>query len=151
MDGDMNGVTRNTRPLRQLGTKWLPFLFFCVLPFDFSFAVDMLPDPTRPPAEAGMMGDVAAVASGPVLQSVVIRPGLRSAVISGQLLVVGERFGDAKLIQVSEGEAILVGPEGRQVLKLFPDVDKQFAQPPQAETLKRGKNKPKRNSKQKAS
>lgn len=151
MDGDMSGIKHKTELTRYFGTRELAFLFFCLWPVGFSMAAEVLPDPTRPPAEAGMMGDVAAVPSGPVLQSVVIRPGHRSAVISGQLLTVGERFGDAKLVQVSEGEVVLVGPEGREVLKLFPGVEKQFARPPQTETLKRGKNKPKRNSKQKAS
>jgi MSHA biogenesis protein MshK len=80
-----------------------------------------------------------------------IRPGRRTALISGQLLAEGERFGDAKLIKISEGEVILAGPEGRQTLKLFPEVEKKFVQPPRGESLKRGKNKSKRNSEQKAS
>jgi len=114
-----------------------------------ALAAEMLPDPTRPPVEAGVEIPGAAVA-GPVLQSVMIRPGRRTALISGQLLAEGERFGDAKLIKISEGEVILIGPEGRQTLKLFPGVEKKFARPPQEETLKRGKNKSKRNSEQKA-
>jgi MSHA biogenesis protein MshK len=115
-------------------------------------AAEALPDPTRPPVEAGMETPGApATAAGPVLQSIMIRPGHRTAVISGQLLAEGERFGDAKLIKISEGEVILVGPEGRKTLKLFPGVEKKFARPPQEKTLKRGKNKSKRNSEQKAS
>lgn len=113
-------------------------------------AAELLPDPTRPPAEAGMEVSSAA-AAGPVLQSVMIRPGRRAAVISGQLVTEGGRFGGARLSRVSESEVILVGPEGRQMLKLFPGVEKHFARPPQEEALKRGKNKSKRNSEQKAS
>jgi hypothetical protein len=67
------------------------------------------------------------------------------------LLAEGERFGEAKLIKISEGEVILLGPEGRQTLKLFPGVEKKFVRPPREETPKRGKNKSKRNSEQKAS
>jgi len=114
-----------------------------------ALAGEMLPDPTRPPVEAGV--DIpGVVAVGPVLQSVMIRPGRRTALISGQLLAEGERFGDAKLIKISEGEVILIGPEGRQTLKLFPEVEKKFVRPPREETRKRGKNKSKRNSEQKA-
>lgn len=114
-----------------------------------ALTAEVLPDPTRPPAEAGVETP-GAVAVGPVLQSVMIRPGSRAAVISGQLLTEGERLGDAKLVKISEGEVILLGPEGRQTLKLFPGVEKKFARPPQEKTLKRGKNKSKRNSEQKA-
>jgi len=116
-----------------------------------ALAAEMLPDPTRPPVGAGVEAPGAPVAAaGPVLQSVMIRPGRRAAVISGQLVVEGERFGDAKLVKVSEGEVVLIGPEGRQTLKLFPGVEKQFARPPREETLERGKNKSKRSSEQKA-
>jgi len=114
-----------------------------------ALTAEVLPDPTRPPVEAGEETP-GAVATGPVLQSVMIRPGSRAAVISGQLLTEGERLGDAKLVKISEGEVILVGSEGRQTLKLFPGVEKKFARPSQEETLKRGKNKSKRNSEQKA-
>jgi MSHA biogenesis protein MshK len=114
-----------------------------------ALAAEMLPDPTRPPVEAGVEIPGAA-ATGPVLQSVMIRPGRRTALISGQLLAEGERFGDAKLIKISEGEVILIGPEGRQTLKLFPEVEKKIVRPPRVEPLKRGKNKSKRNSEQKA-
>lgn len=114
------------------------------------FAQESLPDPTRPPAEAGMVGAVAAVASGPVLQSVKIAPGRRMAVISGQLLAEGDRFGEAKLISIAEGEVVLSGPEGRQTLRLFPDVEKRVALPPQGQPLKPPVKKSKRKTEQKA-
>lgn len=115
-------------------------------------AAEILPDPTRPPAEAGMETPGALpVATGPALQSVMIRPDRRMAMIGGQLIAEGERFGDTRLVKVSESEVILSGPEGRQTLKLFPGVEKQPVLPPQGKTPKRGKNKPKRNSEQKAS
>lgn len=117
-----------------------------------ALAAETLPDPTRPPVEAGMeMPGAPAVTSGPVLQSVMIRPDRRTAVISGQLVAEGERFGNARLTRVSEGEVTLVGPEGRKTLRLFPGVEKQFSRPSREETPKRGKNKSKRNSEQKAS
>lgn len=115
-------------------------------------AADMLPDPTRPPLEAGFAatGANSALDAGPVLQSVKIAPGRRSAVISGQLLAQGDRFGEAKLVSISESEVVLLGPEGRQTLKLFPGVEKHVALPPQGQALKPAKIKSKRKTEQKA-
>ncbi|MDP2785488.1 MAG: hypothetical protein Q8O38_12980 [Sulfurimicrobium sp.] len=115
-------------------------------------AAEMLPDPTRPPLAAGVAatGANATPDAGPVLQSVKIAPGRRSAVISGQLLAQGERFGAAKLVSISESEVVLLGAEGRQTLKLFPGVEKRVALPPQGQDLKPAKNKSKRNTEQKA-
>jgi MSHA biogenesis protein MshK len=126
------------------------FFAFCLLPVNSALAAEALPDPTRPAADAGLAGEAAAVTSGPVLQSVMIRPGRRTAVISGQLLAEGEHFGSARLVRISEGEAILAGPEGRQTLKLFPGVEKHFNRQPRQETPQRGKSKSKSNSEQKA-
>lgn len=150
MDGDMIGAKQRAKRMSGFAAPLFLPLAFCLLPFASPLAAEMLPDPTRPAAEAGLSGEVAPVASGPVLQSVMIRPGRRTAVISGQLLAEGERFGDARLVRVSEGEAVLAGPVGRQTLKLFPGVDKHFARPPQQEKLPGGRNKSKRNSEQKA-
>lgn len=124
----------------------LPFAF-CLLPFSLStHAAEALPDPTRPPPEAGMMGGGSAVpAGGPVLQSVLIGPGRKSAVIGGQLVVEGDLFGDAKVVKISEGEVLLSGPEGEQTLKLFPGVEKTVAPVP-GPAPKPEKNKMKRNS-----
>ena len=115
-------------------------------------AAEMLPDPTRPPLEAGYAatGAIPMFDAGPVLQSVKIAPGRRSAVISGQLLVQGERFGEMKLVSISESEVVLLGPDGRQTLKLFPGVEKHVAFPPRGKPLKPAKNKLKRKTEQKA-
>lgn len=113
-------------------------------------AEEVLPDPTRPPAEAGLAGVVAAVASGPVLQSIKIAPGQRTAVISGQLLGEGDQFGEVKLVRITEGEVTLSGPQGRQTLRLFPEVEKRAALPPQGQLLKPPNNKPKHKTEQKA-
>ena len=86
---------------------------------------EVLPDPTRPAAEAEMLaGGVSPPMAGPVLQSVMLSAGRRNAVISGQLLTEGERFGEASLIRISENEVELSGPEGKQILRLFPAVEK---------------------------
>lgn len=114
-------------------------------------AAEGLPDPTRPPQEAGLdAGGNAAPDAGPVLQSVKIAPGHRTAVISGQLLAEGERFGAVKVASIGESEVVLQGPEGKQTLKLFPGVEKRAAHPKQEPLPARGKHKSKRNTEQKA-
>jgi hypothetical protein len=86
-------------------------------------AEEALPDPTRPAPEA-IIAVGAPARSGPVLQSVMIRPGSRTAVIGGQLLAEGDLFGEARLVKITESEVILSGPGGEQTLKLFPGVEK---------------------------
>lgn len=84
---------------------------------------ESLPDPTRPPAELAVVSSGAAVAEqGAVLQSVILSPGRDAAIISGQLVRLGEKFGDDRLVAVSEGQAVLKGAQGRRVLTLFPEI-----------------------------
>lgn len=93
---------------------------------------ETLPDPTRPPAFlfAPADGDgppAEASGGGLILQSVLIAPNRRSAIIGGRTLEVGDRFGDFTLMRVSEGEVQLRGPKGSRTLKLFPAVTKRLA------------------------
>lgn len=83
-----------------------------------------LPDPTRPPAweNAGAAGEGA-----PVLQSVMISPRRRAALISGQVVELGGRFGDARLVAVNENGVVLRSDAGSEELKLFPAVEKRLA------------------------
>jgi MSHA biogenesis protein MshK len=82
-------------------------------------------DPTRPPASfgSGQEPGFQPTASGPVLQSVLIAPGRKVAIISGQTVSLGEKFGDARLIKITESEVTLSGSNGMQTLKLFPGVE----------------------------
>jgi len=92
---------------------------------------ETLPDPTRPPAflfaPADGEGPLSEASGGLVLQSVLIAPNRRSAIIGGKAVSVGDRIGDFTLIRVSEGEVQLRGPEGSRTLKLFPAVTKRLA------------------------
>ena len=95
-----------------------------------------LTDPTRPPAEISaspaLVGQ-AAVDSG--LQSVIISPVRRAAIINGQTVELGAKHGDAKLVEVSESRVVLQGAQGRQVLQLFPGVElKKNVEPPPEKT-----------------
>ncbi|HET7831900.1 MAG TPA: hypothetical protein VFK88_02940 [Gallionella sp.] len=82
-----------------------------------------LPDPTRPPPgiltfpEGGRAGSPSSA-----LQSVIISKDRRAAIIDGETVELGGKYGDAKLIEVNEGNVVLQGMHGRQVLSMFPDV-----------------------------
>ncbi|MCC7484205.1 MAG: hypothetical protein IT529_04375 [Burkholderiales bacterium] len=98
-------------------------------------------DPTRPPpGYAAGEADTGAAAGGPVLQSVMISPSGSAAIISGEMVRIGQKFGDSVLVKVAETEVVLRGAGGLQVLKLHPGVDKRPSVPPaQAVKPRRGK------------
>jgi MSHA biogenesis protein MshK len=85
-------------------------------------------DPTRPPAGLdtgatdGSDGDAAA---GVTLQSVLISPTHKAAIINGVMVRLGEKFGDAVLVKVAESEVVLKSGTATQVLKLYPGVEKR--------------------------
>lgn len=85
-----------------------------------------LTDPTRPPHQLEQGGMAMGAAAGPTLQSVLISPGRRVAIISGQTVGLGDQFGDAKLIRITESEVVLRNGSELQTLKLFPDIKKQM-------------------------
>lgn len=89
---------------------------------------EALVDPTRPPASLDALeaGGARAV-SGPVLQSVLISPGRMVAIISGQAVKLGEKYGEARVVQITEGAVVLRSGKELQTLKLFPDVEKRMA------------------------
>ncbi len=87
-------------------------------------------DPTRPPA-AWLSQPVstggAGEDGGPRLQSVLIpQRGKPVAVISGTTVVLGGQVGDARLVKLTEREAVLQGADGVTHLYLTPDVKKQL-------------------------
>lgn len=83
-------------------------------------------DPTRPPG--GLAESVEAVGSGgPVLQSVMLSPSRKVAVISGELVVLGGRYGSSRLVRLTETEAVLKNGADVTVLRLHPQVVKRAA------------------------
>lgn len=94
-----------------------------------------LSDPTRPPAglaDAADGGDGAQVVGAPVLQSILLPragKGRAVAVIGGQQVAVGERYGELRLIRLNEHEAVLEGPAGVERLQLTPGVEKKSRAP----------------------
>ena len=90
-----------------------------------------LSDPTRPPTTfyAATQAGVGAgrAPGGLVLESVLISPQARSAIISGEYIELGQKIGDLRLIRVAETEVVLLEGGERKTLKLYPGVDKRPA------------------------
>jgi hypothetical protein len=90
-----------------------------------SASAQIMTDPTRPPAVvAAEVPQGAAPANQ--LQSVVISPTRRAAIINGVPVELGGKYGDAVLTKVAEDEVVLESGGSRQVLKLHPAVDKKI-------------------------
>lgn len=83
-----------------------------------------LTDPTRPPnANAAASGEQAV--PGTQLQSVLISPGRRLAIINGTMVPLGGMLGEAKVVKITETEVVLQKGSETEVLKLFPGIEKQ--------------------------
>lgn len=94
---------------------------------DSAFA-QALTDPTRPPAvmqtdekSAGTQNE----STTPMLQSILVSPVRKQAIINGKALTVGERVGQAKIVQITENAVVLRTGNNVQTLKLFPGIEKQ--------------------------
>ncbi len=97
-------------------------------------AVVSLPDPTRPPAEflpaandvAGAL-DQSVLYSASGLQAVILnKNGKPRAVINGETVVLGGKVGEARLVSLTESEAVLQGPNGREILRMTPGIEKKM-------------------------
>jgi len=91
-------------------------------------AADPLPDPTRPAIDLNSSGTGGAADVVPDetvsrgLQSVIISPKYRAAIINGETVAVGGKYGDSTLVEVRENSVVLQNAKGRRVLELFPKV-----------------------------
>jgi MSHA biogenesis protein MshK len=90
-----------------------------------------LTDPTRPPpgyaeTETGVSESVGGAL---VLQSVMISPTMKTAIISGEMVKLGGKIGNATLVRIGESEVVLKDGDEIQVLKMFPGVEKRQAIP----------------------
>lgn len=112
-------------------TELLAAVAICVFA-SVSIAAEPLRDPTQPPP-----GYIDAPAStegegdtGPVLQSVILRKGHKPiAIIGGERVELGGRYGESRLVQVRENGVVLAGPGGRETLRLTPAVEKTPIKP----------------------
>jgi MSHA biogenesis protein MshK len=84
-------------------------------------------DPTRPP---NMVDSGSAVLpAGPRLESVLIAPDRRVAVISGQQVRLGDKFGDGQVVRITASEVVIRGADAVETLKLFPEAEKRLRAP----------------------
>lgn len=87
-----------------------------------------LKDPTRPSkttlASPATEAAEAAPDKPPTVSLLLVAPGRRYALISGELLAPGDTGAMGKLVSVTIEDAVLQSTEGRKSLGLFPDVSK---------------------------
>lgn len=97
---------------------WSVPVFLLLFPLE-SFAA-AFPDPTRP---ASFTPSAAASPAGrPRLESVLIAPDRRIAVISGQRVQVGDRVYGAEVVSITEGAVVLRTGQASETLALFPQL-----------------------------
>jgi len=89
----------------------------------------ILTDPTRPPSAlaSSEAGDDAGAA--PVLQSVMISSAARTAIIGGETVRLGGKYGDARVVKITETEVVLRTASGNETLKMYPAVSIKPIQP----------------------
>jgi MSHA biogenesis protein MshK len=81
-----------------------------------------LPDPTRPSYAQGEGGadGVSTAVHGLTLQSILIGPQRRLAVINGQRVAIGERVGDATVAAIRADAVVVRRAGGELTLRLVP-------------------------------
>ena len=85
----------------------------------------------RPPAAAGETAPAASTGSEGMpatsngLQTIILGRGRKPmAVINGIAVGLGDKVGEARLVKLSETQAVLQGPGGKETLYLTPGVER---------------------------
>ena len=101
-------------------------------------ALAQLNDPTRPPgAAAGAVGGEPGAPGQGLLQSVKISPTERSAIIGGEVVKLNGKYGDARVIRITENEVVLRTANGTETLRMYPDISmKPVVEPAPAKARK---------------
>jgi MSHA biogenesis protein MshK len=87
-----------------------------------------LRDPTRPPSATALQETNEAAPSR--LQSVLISPTRKIAVIDGRTVRLGERVGDATLVAIAPSEVTLQRGAQYETLRMHPAVEKKAVKKP---------------------
>lgn len=111
--------------MRHVATGAICGVLWCASSFLSLAHAQVLVDPTRPP-NAATAGQEEAANTGPVVQSILIGAGRREAIINGRTVTVGDRFGDAQVVSISDAEVVLRNGNELQRLKLFPAIEKRM-------------------------
>jgi MSHA biogenesis protein MshK len=114
MVGGLMGANFIRYTLVVLFSAWL-------LPASVGFA-QALRDPTRPPGSGAKGMPDRSGKSGWLLQSVLISPERRYAIINGEVVPLGGSVSGAELVAVAAERVTLRTPDGLRIVHLFPDV-----------------------------
>ncbi len=125
----MKPIAQQAKPAQHQLKLWLILLLgMAIILALHSAEADPLKDPTQPPASLNSNDGMGQeVATGPVLQSVMIGPHYRAAIINGQKVLLGKKYEQATLIKLNEHEAILRNPDmTTQTLAMDFAIDKKM-------------------------
>ncbi|MEO8156254.1 MAG: hypothetical protein ABI648_00545 [Betaproteobacteria bacterium] len=106
---------------RLIRTLSLLLALACIASASPSIA-QTLRDPTRPPSADTKGEAVRSEPSGWILQSVLISPERRYAIINGEIVPIGGSIAGAELISVAAERVTLRTRQGLRVVRLFPEV-----------------------------
>ena len=85
-----------------------------------------LSDPTRPPREIlGGSADGEPAASSSPAQVVIISKDRRQVTINGRTVNLGERYGNATVVKITDEEIVLQRPEATETIKLYSSVQRK--------------------------
>jgi MSHA biogenesis protein MshK len=84
-------------------------------------------DPTRPPGQVEGAGDAGADSAIRV-ESILIAPDRRIAIVNGREVTIGSQVGDARVVRISESEIVIRSAQGDETLKLFAPVVRRSPQ-----------------------
>ena len=119
MDHHLKSVTQ----LRRMCAMAL--LALCIPTLLLADLSNDLADPTRPNVKRERIVVSTKVIAKPkealVLQSTLVAPNRRLAIINGKTLYVGGRVADAEIIEISPHQVTLLRSGVREVLRLLPE------------------------------
>ena len=100
---------------------------------------ESLKDPTQPPASIySNTDDSSGALASPILQSVMIGPHYRAAIINGKKVLLGKKYEQATLVKLNEHEAVLRNPDMTiQTLVMNYAIEKKIVSPIATQKVKR--------------
>jgi len=108
--------------MKRIGTFLA--LFLTIMPaWHAARAQQVATDPTRPPAGILSPDTAGPVSGGSLLQSVMITPTQRAAIIGGEWVKLGDKYGDARVVRITESEVVLRSAAGAETLRMYPEVE----------------------------
>jgi len=119
--------------VKHLMMKMIKTLFsLATLLFAVMVQADALKDPTQPPASlySNTNSSGSETLALPILQSVMIGPHYRAAIINGKKILLGKKYEQATLIKLNEHEAVLRNPDmTTQTLVMDYAIEKKIVSP----------------------